>query len=294
MKFDDLLAQYLYENKTLQLQGIGTFRLDERVSVPQQTEKEIYYPIEGLSFTYNIKDETNEELIGFLVKRLGKIQPLVRSDVDSYLSNIRQFINIGKPYTIEGIGTLHSNNQGTYEFTPGNFLPTKEELNPKREKTDFSSRKIQHTNSDSRRGLAITLIILASLAVLGGIGWALYEFVYLPGQLSPDKHQVATLPETNTVQNEITAENNTAVVSRPASDSGNYKMIFEITGSKQRAYSRVAYLVKNKMNVKLDSISTGNSLYYRMYIPAMLRASDTSRVKDLLFKVFVRKITIAQ
>ena len=81
MKFDDLLAQYLYEKKSLQLQGIGTFQLDGAVVLPQPQDKEIYYPIEGLHFTFSPKDQTNEDLITFLVKKLGKIQPLVRSDL---------------------------------------------------------------------------------------------------------------------------------------------------------------------------------------------------------------------
>ncbi len=68
MKFDDHLAAYLYENKSLRLEGIGTFTLDEKVSVPHETDKEVYYPIEGLLFKYNPKSDTDENLISFLVK----------------------------------------------------------------------------------------------------------------------------------------------------------------------------------------------------------------------------------
>ncbi len=50
VKFDDHLAQYLYENKFLKLEGIGTFDLDGKVSLPNGHDKEIYYPIEGLFF----------------------------------------------------------------------------------------------------------------------------------------------------------------------------------------------------------------------------------------------------
>ena len=107
MKFDVQLASYLYENKTLRLEGIGTFTLDSKVSVPHEQEKEIFYPIEGLSFTYNPKSTSEEEVIFYLVKKLHKIEPLIRSDLESYLSNIRQFLNLGKPYTIEGVGTLN-------------------------------------------------------------------------------------------------------------------------------------------------------------------------------------------
>ena len=49
MKFDVQLAAYLYEYKSLRLEGIGSFTLDSKVNVPGEQEKEIYYPIEGLA-----------------------------------------------------------------------------------------------------------------------------------------------------------------------------------------------------------------------------------------------------
>ena len=126
VKFDNHLAAYLYQFKSLTLEGIGTFALDDKVRVPNEQEKEVYYPIEGLVFTYNPKSITDDNIIFFLVKKLGKIEPLIRSDLEYYLSHIKQFLNIGNPFTIEGIGTLSKSNQGIYEFTPGNFLPVKE------------------------------------------------------------------------------------------------------------------------------------------------------------------------
>ena len=82
MKFDDQLAAYLYDNKTLTLEGIGTFTLDSKISVPREQEKEIYYPIDGLSFTYNPKSISDENLIIYMVKKLHKIEPLIRSTLN--------------------------------------------------------------------------------------------------------------------------------------------------------------------------------------------------------------------
>ena len=158
MKFDVQLASYLYENKLLTLEGIGTFTLDSKVSVPREQEKEIYYPIEGLSFVYNPKSASDEEVILYLVDKLHKIQPLIRSDLESYLSNVRQFINIGKPYTIEGIGTLSKNNQGIIEFTPGSFLPVKEELHPKRENQEHNYPA--RSQSSAGRVLVVILVVI--------------------------------------------------------------------------------------------------------------------------------------
>jgi nucleoid DNA-binding protein len=297
VKFDDLLAQYLYEKKSLQLQGIGTFELDKNVSLPNEQDKQVYYPIEGLTFIYNTKDVTNEDLVTFLVKKLGKIQPLVRSDLDSYLSNIKQFINIGKPYTIEGIGTLHKNNQGTYEFTPGNFLPVKEELSPKRESGEHSihpaERRSKRSGGGGGKGLALALVIIASLAALGGIGWGVYTFF-----LSDESSAVTTdstqdaLP--SNAQWDSAAKNATTDTTQtsPTSDSTKYKMVFETTPVATRVNSRTAFLRKEGMTIGIDTLKAQNPVQYRMYVPVTSLPGDTARIKDSLSRIFDRAIKV--
>jgi nucleoid DNA-binding protein len=295
VKFDDLLAQYLYEKKSLQLQGIGTFELDKAVSLPNEQDKQIYYPIEGLTFIYNTKDVTNEDLVTFLVKKLGKIQPLVRSDLDSYLSNIKQFINIGKPYTIEGIGTLHKNNQGTYEFTPGNFLPVKEELSPKRESGEHSihpSERKTKRKSGSGKGLALTLLILASLAVLAGIGWGIYTFFLSEESAVTANTRDNVLPTTSEWDSASQQTKSDTTLSLNPSDSVSYKMIFETTPSLSRVNSRTAFLRKEGMNVGVDTSMAENVVKYRMYISVKSLPGDTSRIKDSLFRIFERPIRV--
>jgi hypothetical protein len=301
VKFDDQLAQYLYENKFLKLQGIGTFTLDNKVSIPSGQEKEIYYPIEGLAFTYNPKEVLDETLVTFLVKRLGKIQPLVRSDLDSYLSNIKQFLNLGKPYTIEGVGTLNKNNQGTYEFTPGNFLPAKEELNPKRENADHN----YPASSSNRAGkvFAVILIILASLAALGGIGWGISTLLSKRSAENTEQ-QVEPVDSTASETAASTAPHDTAAtVSTPAAsaatsptsptDTVRYKMIFETTPNIGRALRRTEQLVTvYHLRARYDTVGSGEATRYRMYIPVKIRPVDTLHYKDSLNRYFGRKIYV--
>lgn len=291
VKFDDLLAQYLYENKALKLQGIGTFTLDEKVALPSPTEKEIYYPIDGLSFIYNPKIETDEALITFLVKKLAKIQPLVRSDLDSYLSNMKQFINIGKPYTIEGIGTLNKNNQGTYEFTPGNFLPVKEELNPRRENPDHNYH-LESKGSSAGRMVAVILIVLASLAALGGIGWGLYTLFEKQDNTTQNVLDTDSL-ETSITPDTTNPQTIAPVTSQPTADEEvPYKLIFEITRNKERAIKRTAQLNVLKIKAAYDTATIGDTLRYRLYTTMPLKAADTIRVKDSLRRFFNKSIIL--
>ena len=297
MKFDDLLAQYLYENKTLQLQGIGTFKLDGAIVLPSPQDKEIFYPIEGLNFIYSPKDQTNEDLIIFLVKKLGKIQPLVRSDLESYLSNIKQFINIGKPYTIEGIGTLNKNNQGTYEFTPGTFLPAKEELSPHRDNPEHMHRQ-KAKKSESNRSATIILMIIAVVAFFGAAIWGITylmnknkgEEISQVIEDSSTLNNVALPPDT--LQNTTTQQSTTETSLLNNSVAYDYKMIFDITKSKERIFARSARLTKDGVAFKIDTLRINDTLNYRMYIPRKLMTTDTLAVKDSLRKFFLKPIII--
>lgn len=305
MKFDDQLAAYLYENRTLRLEGIGTFTLDSKVSVPHEQEKEIYYPIEGLSFTYNPKSDTDEDLITFLVKKLHKIQPLIRSDLESYLSNIKQFINLGKPYTIEGVGTLSKNNQGTYEFTPGNFLPVKEELNPKRENAEHNYPV--RSQSSAGRVFVIILIVIAALAALGGIGWGVSNLLTNKQAAEENEQQqgfIDTIPQTVTDTSAHTTTTHKTVDSVPAStatasrslpgDSVSYKMIFEVTDLAQRAHKRTMQLHSYNTKSKYDTIHVNDMVKYRLFVPVRVRPADTTRVKDSLSKFLGSRVFIVK
>jgi len=302
VKFDDQLAQYLYENKFLKLQGIGTFTLDNHVSIPSGQEKEIYYPIEGLAFTYNPKEILDEELVTFLVKRLGKIQPLVRSDLDSYLSNIKQFINLGKPYTIEGVGTLNKNNQGTYEFTPGNFLPAKEELNPKREHAEHHYHHTQSSNSVGKV-VAVILVILASLAALGGIGWGISTLlskraanntvVVEQQQGEADTIPQETTPITTPVKTDTAVSTASSNMPASPSDTVHYKMIFEVTPNIARALKRTGQLTTvYHVHARFDTVGSGEATRYRMFIPVKIKPADTKHYVDSLTRYFGRRIIV--
>lgn len=299
MKFDNHLASYLYQIKSLTLEGIGTFTLDDKVRVPNEQEKEVYFPIEGLAFTYNPKTNTDENIIFFLVKKLGKIEPLIRSDLEYYLSHIKQFLNIGNPYTIEGIGTLNKNNQGIYEFTPGNFLPAKEELHPKRQNADHNY-PVRSQNPAGRTFIIILLVII-SLAAVGAIGWGIFNYIEKPRPLaetSQPQGYIDTIPQkkdTSTTGRNIQPLTSDPVeTANPITNVNNltdYKMIFEITKSKERANSRIKQLNSLHSNAQYDSIPINDSVaFYRLFLEMKINAADSIHIKDSLNTFFGKKI----
>ena len=116
MKIEQLIVQYLYLNKQVTLQGIGTFRLDPAVVLPagNEKEKDFIMPENAVQFEYNLKAGEDEGLVKYIVQHTRKILPLASSDMESYAMLAKQFLNIGKPLVIEGVGTVQKNQQGNY------------------------------------------------------------------------------------------------------------------------------------------------------------------------------------
>jgi hypothetical protein len=82
--------------------------------------------VEHIHFAQKNIARPDDELIDFIRKHTGKIKPLAESDLDTFVADGKLMLNIGKPFHIEGIGTLHKNKEGVYEFTPG--LPVVQRL----------------------------------------------------------------------------------------------------------------------------------------------------------------------
>jgi hypothetical protein len=133
LKLTHLLAQFLYGHKRLDLQGIGTFLLEGSVSAdPDKSKSGKLAYAEGISFTNNPKTKEDPELIAFLSSHTGKIKALMSADLNSHLDLAREFLNIGKPFLFDGIGSLTKLQTGEYGFTPGHLLAEKlSEQSPK-------------------------------------------------------------------------------------------------------------------------------------------------------------------
>ena len=107
MKISPLLAQFLINNKQLSLAGLGRFTLNDSGEI---------------AFQHDASVKEDAELVKFIAENTGKMKSLVASDLDSNLELARQFLNIGKPYLFEGIGTLSKNKYGTIEYVQGNYF----------------------------------------------------------------------------------------------------------------------------------------------------------------------------
>src|SRR5450432_2986583 len=105
----------------MDLPGIGSFTLDPAAVIPGESDRDPHSPASVISFRNASITAPEDELIRFIQMHTGKMKPLAAADLDFFLTSGKQMLNIGKPFYIEGIGTLVKNNQGRLDFVPGEY-----------------------------------------------------------------------------------------------------------------------------------------------------------------------------
>jgi hypothetical protein len=298
VKIPSLLAQYLYCHQRLDLPGIGTFLLDNTAISALENSKQRSALLEGVSFKSNPSVKEAPELIAFIAQKTGKMKSLAASDIDSHLRTAEQFLNIGKPFALEGIGIISKGKNGEVEFTPITVLTEKvKEYNTKEPELSFSKEQssgdYESFLSPSKTNLEWKKPV-AGFFLVCGIGltiWGGYEISKKANKnktINGSESSVTggTVPvidsssllqkndSINSIQNSLPADN-------------NYKYILEIAKSK-RAFKRFNQLKSIQWKVQLE---TKDSVQYKLFM-LLPGISDTSRTIDSLTVMSGRKVYI--
>lgn len=168
MKIEQALVLYLIKHKQISLQGIGTFKIDGAIPDNSDSDKPVIIPAESISFIYDPKVKEDNDLIDFIVQNTKKIKPLASADLDSFLTLGRQFLNIGKPFTIQNLGTLEKVKSGELEFKPGPLIQKVEvpkakiedEGAEKHEENLFNDYQREPASNNGRTLFIVIIIIL--------------------------------------------------------------------------------------------------------------------------------------
>ncbi|HUS02536.1 MAG TPA: hypothetical protein VMY77_12450 [Chitinophagaceae bacterium] len=283
MKIEQVLVQQLYSNKKITLQGIGSFSLDSSVSLPVDSDKGIVLPENAISFDYNPRAGEDEALIDTIVVHTKKIKPLASADLDSFLMLGRQFLNIGKPFTIEGLGTLDKAQTGELVFIPGHFVTPKIEAPKalKENETEEKSGLFPDYDSEVRGSGSRTILIIVGIILLGGAAWAAYYFFN-------KKTAQAEINEPQTEQTNIdsTAVKKDTLVSTPppvTTDGYTFKIVFKVTKDKQDALKTFNKFKEYGHKVIMY---TTDSITYKVAEAFTVSLSDTTRIKDSLNRFY--------
>jgi hypothetical protein len=307
LNFDSLLAQYLYHNKKLNLPGIGTFETDSTVYVAEDSEKQ-KTSVRGITFRNANITKADDDLIDFIKEQTGKMKPLAISDLESYLTLGKQFLYIGKPFYLEGIGTLQLTKDGRFEFLPGEYISTKLE-DPNIERSEGKKRSVHEENriqqESNSNTIKIILLVLGIIATVVVIGWGGYYF-YNKNAISESSSLVndsALLQDSSSSLFPADSFSSAGgTVQHPASQSntsraelgapGTYKFVVESTSNKTKALNRFRDLRSFGNKIQME---TKDSTMFRLYYSIPATPADTLRIRDSLNRWYygnARKIRV--
>lgn len=289
MKIEQLIVQHLYNNKIVTLQDIGSFVLSSSVLMPSESDKDGIMPDNAISFEYNAKAKEDESLIDFIVQQTRKIKPLATSDLESYSILGREYLNIGKPFRIEGLGTLQKNQIGQYEFMQGNSVNPKLQAAPAllREKDDeeiifTTAGRKPPANKSGMIALAVVFLIVIAAALIYFMnkketGMPVMEAT--ADTIIKPKDSLATfIPSTE-------ATNNYTI----PGDTSTFKVVIKEFNSKDSADKSFTTLTGKGHKLMLYK---ADSATYRIAMPFTTPLSDTTKMKDSLNRFFNDKLFI--
>jgi hypothetical protein len=310
LKIPLLLVEYLYKNRKMALPGLGIFTLDQSVVLPEENDRTLLSMPNAVQFQNANIAAADKELISFIVENTGKIKPLAISDLDSYLNLGTEMLNIGKPFHLEGIGTITKNRSGKFDFTPGEYTVFKENTPaPDHEKKKLYPTEKKQLNTQpsiqNRNILKVTALI-AALIIVGLGGWMMYK--------KNNNGVTGNNPDTSSVvQNKQSSANDSLAADSAArrdsiknatKDSGHpstvperrdqplsYKFVILTTYNKPHALRRYKQLIGFDLKAHLYQ---KDSTFFKVYFQFPALAKDTIQIKDSLRKQYAHEVTIEQ
>ncbi len=291
---------------------MGSFTLDADAVIPQAADRIGQVAATGIQFRNGVVRAADDSLVNFIKEHTGKMKSLAASDLDFYLTTGRQLLNIGKPFYIEGIGTLIKNKEEGFDFTPGEYMIARLE-EPGREGAahDVPMRDREVRRGSNRQGLLL-LLIVAGAGVIGWGGYYLYkrnsfsepvekQAIVLPDTTAKTKAQqpadttaktaaaAATVTKDSTVSPPaispppvttppVTASAPTTI-STPPAGSIQYRFIILSTDNKHHALRRYNQLLGYQLNIRMDQ---KDSAWFKLYFPIAALPRDTTYIKDSL------------
>ncbi len=249
--------------------------------------------IEGVVFENNPGIKESPALIDFIAASTGKMRALAAADLDSHLELTRQFLNIGKPFLFEGIGSLVKLQSGIFSFSPGPVITEKiKETTPKEitvaqsaedSPTDYKSILYPKKIKRSPAKILALLLLLAGVALAIWGGYTVYKKTTaknrenVPPVKNQEETQVVSAKDSGNHQlDSLSSLSNTMNTTLPA--PGTYKFVIETSG-KQRALYRYSLLKGYGLDVRMG---TPDSVHYKLFFILPASVADTARMRDSL------------
>jgi hypothetical protein len=291
VKLAPILAEYLYTNKKLDVPGIGTLQIED-ADIPDTEDRKQSQPI-SISFRNDTSIKEDPDLISYIANKTGKMKALAASDLGSHLELAHQLLNIGKPFVMEGIGSLTKLRSGQYEFSQSEITTdklkdrtTKDSKGTSEESfTDFTKRSSAVTFKAGK--LVPLLLIIAGIVIAIVVGYKMYE-----KRVSKNTDTTATVPESSKEETvpvkmdssafiktaDTTKSSDTVITREPVLKKGTYKFVVE-EANNERALLRYNSLKSWGLPVQME---TTDSVNFKIYFMLPSSITDTAKTMDSL------------
>lgn len=277
MKLATLLAEFLFTYQRLDLPGIGTFRLSGE---GETTE---------IHFENNPSIGESPELVSFLSSKTGKMKALAAADLDSHITLALEFLNIGKPFRFEGIGSLIKRQAGGYEFVAEKSKDLSKKEITRTSGTDEFIADHENVGRSSAslpalKKLSIMLMVLVSLFLAIWLGYKAYRHSVIK-EARVIKHSDRN---EDTEMMPASAKQDSLQVQHTALGDDRVKFVLEVA-SPARAFYRYNKLKSYNWDVHME---TRDSLKYKIFFLLKINPADTARILDSLTLLNGRKVYI--
>ncbi len=286
----------------MSLPGLGIFTLDKSVVLPEENDRALLSLPNQVQFQNANIAAADKDLISFICENTGKIRPLAISDLDSYLNLGTEMLNIGKPFYLEGIGTITKNKTGKFDFTPGEYSLIRENVAATHDKKKTHRPDTSQVNSNSslqNRNLIKIGLIAIALAIVGWGGWVMYK----KNIVTVSENTVDTtspIPQklplaTDSVKTDSVRKDTSKILVvdtphpvAPVREGTTRKFIILETNDKPRAMKRYNQLI----SFNLQAHYYHKDSTYKVFFAFPALNKDTTHIKDSLRREYGHDVTI--
>jgi hypothetical protein len=289
----------------MSLPGLGIFTLDKSVVLPEEHDRSLVSMPNAVQFQNANIPSADKELINFICEHTGKIRPLAISDLDSYLNLGTEMLNIGKPFYLEGIGTITKNKSGKFDFSPGEYalIREHEDSHEPGSKRVQSREKKQITNPTPapNRNLMKILAFAGAVVIVAVGGWLMYK------KNNPAATEQSSTPSSGSSENQLPASDTSANAAAKKDSAQirrtepvnsavakgqepvNYKFIILSTYNKPHALRRYNQLLGFDLKIHLYQ---KDSSFFKVYFQFPAFSHDTTHIKDSLRREYDHEVII--
>jgi len=295
MKIEQLLTPFLIQNKKFSLEGIGSFYLVAEPIASKDDAQHLIFPENSIEFKADKKANQDELLIQYITENTKKIKPLATSDLESFTMLSKQFLNLGKPLFLEGIGSLTKNKEGLLEFSQANKIVSHKETASEYDTKEVGDRSFKHANKEyhpkqpKKSNLLVLIIIILTAIIIAFIVYYLFQ------NAKKDKQQnnaevVLIEPQKDTSpikKDSIIVIDSTMNLAKVDSNTNtrNFKIIVRNYNNLLQAKKGLYSLSKFPFGKNLI-MYTKDSVQFYLAVPITANLNDSLKIKDSIKVLF--------